>query len=343
MKATIKDIAERAGCSKASVSFAFNTPSRVSKTTYNKIMQAAKELGYVPNPVARILATKKNRTIGFMLTQPIEYAFDNPYVSEILKGIASVCNEENFMLSILEPLKNDISAAIQQTFVGGIIVIGIIKNNTIHQHLKKRQMPYVTIDAEFQNEYLNIGIDEISTAEKLLDLFIKNGHKRICICTLSPIDEASENCSYTMTYRLKGIMNSFEKHSALNNEKIELSYYYPKTKPEEAIEEAKEILSKPNRPTAIYCMSDSYAPAFYSAAAILNIKIPNDLSIAGFDNLPISKLLVPPMTVVNQTGYQKGILATQLLINSIEGKPCSSIHIDSQIIERNSISNINSN
>ena len=336
MKATITDIAKKVGCSKTSVSFAFNNPTRVSKQTYDKIMQAAKELGYVPNPVARILAMKKTQTIGFLLTQPIENAFGNLYISEIIRGIGSVCNENNLMLSVLSPFNNNITNAIQQACVDGIIIIGLLKGNMLHQQLIKRQMPYVTIDAEFQHDYLNVGIDEKETAEKLMDLFIQKGHRHICICTLDEISENLDKCSFTMDYRLKGIMQSVEKYQNISGEKIELTYCFIPPNPEDAISKAKQVLSASNRPTAVYCMADLQALPFYSAAALLNLKIPEDLSIAGFDNLPISKLLVPPMTIVDQPGFKKGVEAASLLIRCIEGKQCSSVYIESEIEERGS-------
>lgn len=340
MKATINDIAERVGCSKATVSFAFNNPSRVAKMTYEKIMQVAKELGYVPNPVARVLAMKKTKTIGFLLTQAIESAFGNLYISEIIRGIGSICSENDLMLSVLAPLHDDISNVIHQACVDGIIIIGLVKNNILHQYLTKRQMPYVTIDAEFQQDYLNVGIDETGTAEKLMEVFLNEKHKHICICTLNQLPEKSGDFSFTMDYRMKGIKMAVDKYQKKTGEKIQISYYYPSSDPDKAIEEAKKILSDKNRPTAIYCMADLQALPFYSAASSLNIKIPENISIAGFDNLPLSKMLSPPMTVVNQPGFQKGIEATKLLINLIEGRPCDSIRMESLILERESTKNL---
>ena len=94
MKVTIKDLAEKAGVSKTSVSFAFNNPARISKETYNKIMAIAQEIGYSPDPVARILATKQTQTIGLLFPQSITEVLQNTYISEVVRGVGSICDKE---------------------------------------------------------------------------------------------------------------------------------------------------------------------------------------------------------------------------------------------------------
>ena len=92
MKVTIKELAEKAGVSKTAVSFAFNNPKRISEETYNRIMKIAKEIGYSPDPLARILATKQTGTIGVLFPQSVSEVLQNPYISDLIRGIGIVCD-----------------------------------------------------------------------------------------------------------------------------------------------------------------------------------------------------------------------------------------------------------
>lgn len=342
MKVTIKEIAQKAGCSKTSVSFAFNNPGRVAKETYDRIMAAAEEMGYVPDPAARILATKRTKTIGFLLPQPIEDIFDNPYLSELTRGIGSVCHEEGLMLTILSPLKGIISQTIQQACVDGIIILGVSSESNVHEQFRQRNLPYVTMDADTEGDYLNVGIDDEYAAEQLLDHLLDLGHRRIHFCTLNPIypDITKPQFSLTTNFRNLGILKSVRKHKLENEIEKKFTYAHTPSNPEEAIKSALEILSSPERPTAIYCMADSQANAYYCAAAQLGLSIPKDLSIVGFDDLPSSGLLVPKLTTIHQPGYEKGKLAAELLIAKISDQRCESIRMESKLIKRGSTAEV---
>ena len=337
-KITIKDIAKRSGYSKTSVSFAFNNPERVAKETYEHIMKVAQEMGYSPDPAARILATRKTKTVGFLLPQPIEEIFDNQYLSELMRGIGSICHKEGLTLSILSPLKGIISKTIQQACVDGIIILGVSNSSSVHAQFKQRKMPYVTIDAENGTEYLNVGIDDEKAAEEMLDLLINYGHRRICFCTLQPISSniVDKEFSITSDNRSKGILNSIKKHNLEKIAKENFIFVETSHKQEEAIKKATEILTLPNRPTAIYCMGDYQASPFYFVASRLGLNIPEDLSITSFDDLPASSMLCPPLTAVHQPGYEKGRLAAELLISVLNEKECNSVKMNYSIIERGS-------
>ncbi|MCQ2596048.1 MAG: LacI family transcriptional regulator [Treponemataceae bacterium] len=344
-KVTIKDIAKRSGYSKTSVSFAFNNPGRVAKETYEHIMAVAQEMGYSPDPAARILATRKTKTVGFLLPQPIEEIFDNQYLSELMRGIGSVCHREGFMLSVLSPLKGIISQTIQQACVDGIIILGVSNSSSVHAQFRQRKLPYVTMDADNSADYLNVGIDDEKAAEEMLDLLLDYGHRRICFCTLQPIstDIVDTEFSLTSDNRGNGILKSIKKHNLEETAKNSFIFYEASHKQEEAVKKAREILTMPNRPTAIYCMGDHQAIPFYFVAAQLGLKIPQDLSITGFDDLPSSSMLFPPLTVVHQPGYEKGRLAAELLVASLNGQECKSVLMESPVIERGSTAKVPEN
>ena len=122
-RVTIRDIAERAGVSKATVSFAFNSPWKISADTRDRVLKTAEELDYIPDPVARTLTTKRTGTLGLLLPQPIQDAFKNPHIFEVVQGIGSVCHAEELSLTILPPVKGLLSQTVRTAAVDVIITI----------------------------------------------------------------------------------------------------------------------------------------------------------------------------------------------------------------------------
>ena len=101
---TIQDIAEKTGYSKTAVSFAFNSPSRISKKAAEKILKAAKELDYIPDPMARNFSLGRHMALGFLLPQRVEASLGNPYIQSVISGIAEVCQKRGYMLTLIPPL-----------------------------------------------------------------------------------------------------------------------------------------------------------------------------------------------------------------------------------------------
>lgn len=339
MKVTIKDLAEKAGVSKTSVSFAFNNPGRISKETYDRIMAIAQEIGYSPDPVARILATKQTQTIGLLFPQSITEVLQNPYITEVVRGVGAFCDKVGQTLTILSPLKGIINHTIQNAAVDGMIILGVDKDSDVHQAFKKRHMPYVTIDADSKAEYVNVGINDEMMSEKLMDILLENNHKKICFCALKPnaVDISNNDHSTTIDARRNGIHNSIQKHKLSVNDQKDFCFVEIEASFVKSYELAKIQLSKGNRPTAVYCMGDIQAFGFYKAAKELGLEIPNDLSIVSFDDLPITEILYPSITAVHQPGYEKGYAAAELLMKEIAGEQCISLILQAEIKQGNSV------
>lgn len=342
MSVTIKDIANKAGVSKTTVSFAFNNPSRISAETYEKIMSIAKAEGYSPDPVARIFSMRKTQTIAFILPQSLSVFLLNPYLADTLRGIGSVCDKEGYGISMLPPFKGIITQTISNAAVDGMILMGISDDNNIHDTLKSRGTPYVTIDAPFRNNYVNVGIDDKRAAKEMMDYLLENGHRRICICSLLPIssDWEQPQASGSLQLRMQGITESIEKHNIKTYERSLITYLNMKPSQIDAYQEGIKLFTSENRPTAIFCMADIQAYGFYQAANELKLSIPDDISIVSFDDLDLSKSLTPGLTSIHQTGFDKGVKATELLFKLMNEESCSSALLDCNIEVRNSVKKI---
>lgn len=342
MGITIKDIALKAGVSKTTVSFAFNNPERISADTYERIMTIAREIGYSPDPIARILSNKKTKNIGIVLPQSISVLFQNPYLGELLRGIGSVCDQEGFAVSVLSPFKGIVTQTILNAAVDGILILGISKDSDVHTTFKQRSMPYVTIDAVDSGDFVNVGIKDEELSEKLMDILIENGHRKICFCLLQSISPNLQKAdtSGTREARIHGIYTSANKNKLNENEMKDFQFINTPATLSDSYETALSVLKKKDRPTAVFCMADVQAYGFYRAARELSLTIPEDLSIVSFDDLPISETLTPGLTSVHQSAYEKGRIATKLLFKKIAGQQCTSAVLDSHISYRHSVANI---
>ena len=275
-----------------------------------------------------------------LFPQSITEVLQNPYISEVVRGVGAICDKEGRTLTILSPLKGIINHTIQNAAVDGMIILGVDKNSDVHETFKKRHMPYVTIDAEHNSNYINVGIDDEMMAEKLMDVLLDNNHKRICFCALRPIslDLAEPDHSTTIEARRRGIKKSIEKHNLDAKTQSSFSFVEIEASFAQSYELAKIELNKVNKPTAVFCMGDIQALGFYKAAKELGIEIPKDLSIVSFDDLPITEIVYPGLTAVHQPGFEKGVAAAETLIKKIAGEECKSINLPAEIIYRNSVS-----
>ncbi len=343
MKVTIKELAEKAGVSKTAVSFAFNNPKRISSETYERIMKIAKEIGYSPDPVARILATHQTQTIGLLFPQTITEVLQNPYISELVRGVGAVCDREGLALTLLSPFKGIVNHTIQNAAVDGMIILGVDKNSNVHEAFKMRNMPYIAIDAAITEEYTNVGIDDKKLAEELMDILLDNGHKKISFCSLKPIsvDIADTTHSTTTDARHAGIAKSIKKHNLTEEDKKYFRFLESETSFSKSYEIARTHLMDDEKPTAVFCMGDIQALGFYRAAEELGLKVPDDISIVSFDDLPISSIFKPGLTTVHQPGFEKGMAAAELLVRKLNGESCSSIILPAYIEKRASVSTIN--
>lgn len=332
---TIKELAEQAGVSKTAVSFAFNSPERISKETYARIMAIAQELGYVPDPVARGLARRKTQCIGILLPQSIASVFQNPYITELLRGVGEVCEKEKFSILVLSPLEGIFTHAVYNAVVDGVIILGAASASAVQQVCRQRGLAYVTVDAGFSGDCINIGIDEEEASYQLARILLDAGHRRLCVCTLQPLSETLESSgsSETIRHRRQGIQRALDECGAGG----EVQYLEVGAACESALAAARSILSQDQRPTGIFCMADVHAYGFYGAARELGLAIPRELSVVTFDNLPQSQLLHPRPTAVDQPGFQKGWLAATELFKLLEADEAQSVVMDFQILKTDSV------
>ncbi|MCL4561301.1 MAG: LacI family transcriptional regulator [Chloroflexi bacterium] len=326
-RVNISDIAKKAGVSKTAVSFAYNNPERLSQATVGHILKIAEELGYTPNPVARTLTTGHTGTIGVLVPQPIPEIIRNPFMPKFLEGIGEVCTKEGLSLMIVPPLKGSMRRAIENAAVDGFITLGLEEYKATMLVLRQRGVPFVTVDSDPIEGAPSINIDDESGARAAMRHVLAAGHREIAILAIrSGVQAHIEEYHGTLRYRMNGYLAALEEyHLTLDRRRISLLECVSTEKGGQF--GFREIWKKKRHPSAIVAMSDIIAIGVMEAALNAGVKIPEELSIVGFDDIPLAKLVNPPLTTVAQPLTEKGKLAAELLLKTIAGNAVPTHHI----------------
>lgn len=336
---TISDIAKATGYSKTAVSFAFNAPSRIGKESLEKIRKTAEEMGYIPDPMARNLSLGRYLSLGFLLPQETENALANPYISEVIRGLGKVCQEHNYTLTIIPPLNNSIYEAVKGAMVDGLVTMGYNLDENVQDAVKLRALPLVMIDGTESKSTVSINIDDRAAARTQLEKVLESGHRNIALVSLpAPAYQDDKHAKGLVEKRLDGYQDALDEYGITDG----IVRYTCATSREAGIEIAKEIASLSALPTAVVAMADVVAIAIIQGLRRQGIKVPEDISVVGFDNIREGEFVVPSLTTIAQPAYEKGILAAKAAFTLIAKGEVdrSECFVQYEYIERESLKRI---
>ena len=313
-RVTIADVASAAGVSKTAVSFAFNNPERLGHATLERVLGVAHDLGYTPHPAARALSMRRSGTIGVLIPQRLSTVFANPFLSELMQGLGELCEEHDLTLLLVPPLNGSLEGAIRQASVDGFISLGLGPDDRALEMLDRIGIPTVAVDSESSPGRPAVNVDDEggarAAAQHLLDL----GHRDIAIIVLPPT-RAHFGLTPAAARRLAGYRAALDRAGAPEPHTL--------TAGATRAAGAQAFESMPRgrrRPTAVLAMSDMVAIGLMAAAQSAGLKIPDDLSVVGYDDLPMAAWTNPALTTVRQPIIEKGRLAARLLIQRMKGK-----------------------
>lgn len=316
-KITIDDIAEYVGVSKTSVSFVLNRKSGVSESTRKKIIEAIKHLNYKPQLNLSYLDSEK-RTILFLQVQLKKIVLAEQhrlyFATSYLNGAQARCDELGFNLeqrTVTDLNKKELKSIISGIEnLQGIVILGTeLESEKDFSIFQSILLPVVFIDTF--HPYLNlnfVNIDNNSGVFTAIHHLKTLGHNNIGLAT--SLDES---------YNFKMREESF--HYACKYFGIDFNpewIYKTHCNYEKGKEEFEEIFSgKDNYPTALFCVCDLIALSLHNSLTKLGYKIPEDISIIGFDNLDVSSMVAPTLTTIDVPKNQIGRQAIQLLVDRI--------------------------
>jgi len=322
MPATLRDIAKKVGLSVTTVSRAVNDYSDVNPETKERIRRAAREMDYHPHVIAQKLQKQKTDTIGFIIptTGP---RFSDPFFLELLTGIGNEAARQEFDLLVSTRAPGDQEMEAYRRIVNGKRVDGIVLTRTRHGDqriscLMDSDFPFVAFgrcDLPYDFPYVDVdGREGMSlVTQHLVDL----GHRRLAYIT-APLE------LMFATYRLEGHKEAL----ATNDIPIDADLILAGDLTERAgYEAAKQLLGRRELPTAIVACNDLMALGAMSAALERGMVIGEDISITGFDDIPLAAHSHPPLTTVQQPIYEIGIMICCMLVQIIKGEEPVERHV----------------
>lgn len=317
-RANIDDVAREAGVSRTAVSFAFNSPDRLGADTVARIRGVATDLGYRPHPVARMLASRQTATVGILIPHSLDQVFGNPYYGLFFEGASAAIGDRGLGLLFISPLRGSLRRALDRATVDGVLVVGLDPDHPEVGDIRKAGVPMVSVDAPAWPEHGAIEVGDEAGARAAAEHLIELGHRDVLVMSIGPSTaERSVAPGPLVRRRLEG----YRAGLATSQEPVNAVVIGAHATVESGELEFRSAWQRGLRPTAVLAMSDAMAIGVIQAARATGIAIPEDLSVVGFDDLPMSKLSHPPLTTVHQPIREKGRLAAQLLIEVLDTGP----------------------
>ena len=323
----IADVALAAGVSKASVSFAFNSPERLKAETADRIRGVAAEMGYRPHPVARMLSARRTMTIGVLTPQSLSQVLANPFFAYFSEGVAAVTEERGFGLLLISPLRGSLTRALDRATVDGVVALGLEETHPEVEAIRRADLPMVLVDAPGWAAHSSVEVDDEAGARAAAEHIVGLGHRDVLIiavegpaaaeASIEPTAGGAEGQDSVTSRRLRGYLSVLEPAGVdVGPGSIVVA---PATFEggEAAFLRAWE---DGLRPTAVLAMSDALAIGALQASRHLRLRVPRDLSIVGYDDLPVGRFSDPPLTTVHQPVRRKGEEAARLLLEELGAK-----------------------
>ncbi len=309
-RSTINDVARRAGVSIKTVSRVFNREPHVRPSTRDKVMEAADALSYRPNLSARQLASNLTFVIGMLYDNP-----NSEYVTDVQHGSLQSCRANGYNL-LIHPCQAD-SPDLMGEVVGlhrqvdGFILLQPVSDiESICKFLLDHGIPGVRISQRPFEGFPWISVGDSEAADRMTEYLLKLGHRRIGFIVGHPDHGSSHD-------RLAGYRSALDRHQiAFDPRLVEPGRFDY----ESGYSCARNLLSSNPRPTAIFASNDPMAMGVLSAAHEIGLDVPRELSVAGFDDSPFARLAWPPLTTVRQPIREVARLATEVLMQRLQGR-----------------------
>lgn len=337
-RVTIKDIAEEMGVSTATVSNVIHGKTKkISDRTVAKVQEKLQESGYIPNMAAVLLAQNSSKIVCVVVSDHERYEgkmLEDPFVAQMINTISKELSARDFFMMIKE--ERDIDKLVTYASMwnmAGLILMGYCAVD--YEKLRsKMHIPFVVVDSYERNvkSYIDIGIDNIDGGYQAGQYLIRNGHERILYFA-----DNKEDCDL---FRYQGLKKALQENNLPVQEE---SYHLVSIEKNMREKDYDNLLAyiREKDITAVFAASDQYALEFMRFLLKRGVEVPEDISIVGFDDIPLAEQVYPGLSTISQNIPLRGKMAVEMLQNQIEGKTeGGSVLLPAQLIERESVKNI---
>lgn len=322
-KSTLEDIAKRANVSKSTVSKAFSSATDIGEDTRKDILKAAEELGYKPKHRNSL------KRVGFLI-QNTDYQNENDFAFQILMSFKSLCAENGYEVVIQsfdsnKSTEKTYESILEENEFIGAFIIGLDLEHTYFNQIATTGFPTVMFDNYIDNELVTgVSVDSILGISLAVEHLVKCGHKRIGLLNGNP-------CSMVSHERLNGYIVGLSQNRLAYDKSLTLFTDYCFQSGINAAEYFKE-----KQVTAVICASDIIAIGLIKKLKVIGIKVPADISVTGYDNIPLSQYMNPELTTIEQDRIRIGEAAFWALDDLIKGKKGVKIILPPKLIIRES-------
>lgn len=304
---TIRDVAAHAGVSISTVSLALAGTNRVSKETRAKVIAAAQAVDYVPNTLAPSLRNGVTRHIGLITGD-----LTNPFASTMLHAIEPHATAANYTIVVMNSDRNQDRELAALNLLKSQRVAGVLMNSMAYdsEHIRKIErisMPIVLLDQRISQKFDFVGVDNELSSRMLTEYLLRLGHKRIAFIGGRP-------GLWTADLRLKGFLDTLRQHGLQADPSLCLAGDY---RAQSAYQITVDLLSHGTPPTAILAANNVMALGALEAILALGFRCPQDISLAGIDDVPWGTLVKPRLTMVTQPIEELASIATDWLFKLI--------------------------
>lgn len=314
--ATIKDVARAAGVSVATVSRVVNDSGPVSEETRRRITEVAAELRYTPNSAARSLSTRRTHAIGVLL--PDLYG---EFFSEVIRGIDQAAQRRGYhiLVSSSHADRTQVEAAIRamQGRVDGLILMSPDVDATALDANLHHGLPVVLLNCRVDGTaHASLTVDNYRGAFDMVRHLLEHGHRRVAMIT-------GPERNHDALERLRAYRDALAEAGLPESARCELAGDFLETTGYEA---ARRLAALDPRPTALFCANDMTALGALSALREAGLRVPEDVAVAGFDDIPIARYANPPLSTVHVNISELGTKAADALLGVVHGQQESDDH-----------------
>src|SRR5918997_6124827 len=328
-KVTLMTVAEAVGVSPTTVSNAYNRPGKLSPALRERILGVARDLGYPgPDPAARGLRRGRTGSIGLLFGEELAYVFRDTGAIEFLRGLAEGTARHDNVLQLIATLdadKQEGASLLANAIVDGLVVWSLPDRDPLLRLARERNIPLVTHGGPRLDGIPFVGIDNRAAGRAAAEHLLELGHRSLAVVSFpfgpsrgarhrDPAKTGRPRYRVTRE-RLAGYQAAAGAAGAtLDVHEAEVNSR------EEGRRAALALLQATPRPTAVLAMSDELAAGVLTAARELDVRVPHDVSVLGFDDSPGTRAADPPLTTVAQSLHDQGRTCAQLLIAAIRGE-----------------------
>lgn len=323
MAATIYDVAKRAGVSTATVSKVLSNTPYVSEATRAKVLQAVAELGYVPSLAARGLTKARTYLLALVIPYTSDYLYSDPHLLELIRGIEQETKAREYQLLLstadrkiagaraVESAAEPYHRAVRSQYADGVIVVASSAFGGETPPPLAQQLPTVGIGYHALGGRHTVHSDDRSGAAAATRHLLSLGHRRIGVINAVPQITA-------LVRRLEGHRLALAEAGVPWDPALMVWGDFSDDSGYRAVE---TLLALPDRPSALFAFNDRMAMGAIKRLRDAGLRVPEDVAVVGFDDIPAAALFDPPLTTVRQPAQEMGATAARLLFDLIEGRP----------------------